>query len=475
MCRRSGDFGLLVALAIAAFMTCLDNTIVNVALPRIQQDLRLGLADLEWVAAAYPLTFAALLLTGGRSADTWGRRPTLLAGLALFTTASLLCCLAGSGAILISFRGIQGVGAALVIPASLAVLTADLGPRARAAGIVTWMAALAAALALGPVIGGLISQHLGWPWIFAINVPFGAFAMATVALAVPRRRAPGSRANRRPATTSIKQLIRLFDPAAVTLSCLAAGGCAYGLIEGPQHGFSSGGIAWVLVGSSCALGLFLINQWTARTPMVDLALFRDRAFSGGVAAQMLWGLGINGVFFFTALFLQRGLGLSPSEAGLAFTPVALFLILATPFTLALDRRFGVHRTTAGGLLTVAAGLLLLTRAGGSARLSDVLPALSAIGAGSAVTVPLTTRTLDRGATAASGMVSGVVSAAREFSGLLGIAVVGAVVARHQGDGTRRGLPPEAAFLEGYHAGLFTAAAVMVLGALVAGFALRPRS
>jgi EmrB/QacA subfamily drug resistance transporter len=471
---RPGDRCILVTLALAAFMTCLDNTVVNVALPRIQQDLRLDLSDLEWVAAAYPLTFAALLLTGGRSADVWGRRPTLLTGLALFTAASLLCGLASSGAALISCRGLQGIGAAFVIPASLAVMTRDLGPRARAAGVATWMAALAVALALGPVLGGLISQHWGWGWIFAINVPFGVLAMAVAAWAVAGGgRTPGAPPAGKAVRLPIRTRAEPFDPAGIALSCLAAGGYAYGLIEGPRNGFTSPGIVWVLVGSSGALGLFLIRQWTARTPMVDLSLFRDRVFSGGVAAQALWGLGVNGVFFFTALFLQRGLGFTPTKAGLAFTPVALFLILATPLTFMLVRRFGVHRASAGGLLIVAAGLLLLARVGEGASFLDLLPGLIAIGAGSAATVPLTTRTLDTPPEASSGIASGVVSAAREFSALLGIALVGAVVARHEGEATRRGTPLATAFLEGYHSGLLIAATLVAVGALVAGVALRP--
>ncbi|MGP3953504.1 MFS transporter [Streptomyces sp. 7N604] len=470
---RPGDYALLVALAFAAFMTCLDNTVVNVALPRIQQDLQLDLPGLEWVAAAYPLTFAALLLTGGRSADVWGRRPTLLTGLGLFTAASLLCSLADSGTALISCRGLQGVGAALLIPASLAVLTRDLGARARAAGVATWMGALAAALALGPVIGGLVSQHWGWSWIFAINVPFGVLAMAAVAGAVPGGGVSGAQEAERAGGRPAGFWNGRFDPAGVALSSVAAGGCAYGLIEGPRHGFVSPGIMWAFAGSLCALGLFLVRQWTACTPMVDLSLFRDRVFSGGVAAQVLWGLGINGVFFFTALFLQRGLGFTPTEAGLTFSPVALFLILATPLTAVLVRRFGAHRTSAGGLLAVAAGLLLLAQVGEGANLVDLLPGLIAIGAGSAVTVPLTAKTLDTASGTSSGIVSGVVSAAREFSGLLGIAVVGAVVGRHQAEAVRRGLDPAAAFLEGYRAGLLVAAVLVAVGAVVAGLALRP--
>ncbi len=473
--RRPGDYGLLVALAFASFMTCLDNTVVNVALPRIQQELRLDLSDLEWVAAAYPLTFAAVLLTGGRSADVWGRRPTLLAGLALFTTASLLCGLSDSGAALISFRGVQGIGAAFVIPASLAVLTRDLGPRARAAGIAIWMGALAVALALGPVLGGFISQHWGWGWIFAVNVPFGVLAMATVAWVVPQRGRAGTPTPGAPGGQSAGRWYRQFDPTAVALSCLAAGGCAYGLIEGPRHGFISTPIIWAFGSSAGALFLFLIRQRTGARRMIDLAIFRDRAFSGGVAAQVLWGLGVNGVFFFTALFLQQGLDFTPTKAGLAFVPMALSLILTTPLTYVLVRVFGVHRTSAGGLLTVTAGLLLLARVGEGGDFVNLLPGLIAIGAGSAVTVPLTASTLDRSPDGSSGAVSGAVSAAREFSGMLGIALVGAVVARRQGAAARRGGNPAAAFLEGYHAGLVLAAILVAFGALVAWVALRPSS
>ncbi len=464
--RRPGEFGILLALAFAAFMTCLDNTVVNVALPRIQQSLRLDLPDLEWVAAAYPLTFAALLLTGGRSADIWGRRPTLLTGLALFTAASLLCGLARSGPVLIAFRGLQGVGAALVMPASLAVLARDLGPRARAAGIAVWMSALALALALGPVLGGLISQHWGWGWIFAINVPFGVLAAVTVARALPRggRTVPGRGLVRAVA------LAGRFDPLGTGLSCLAAGACAFGLIEGVRLGLVPA--VAVFAASALALALFVWRQHAARTPMVDLTLFRDRVFAGGLAAQVLWGLGVNGVLFLTALFLQRVLGLTPTEAGLAFTPVALFLILATPLVPVLVRVLGAHRACAGGLLTVAAGLLALARVGAGASPLDLLPGLVAIGAGSALTVPLTERTLDASPDEVSGATSGVVSAAREFAGLLGIAVLGAIVAHRQNtESDSKGA--SAAFVEGYQSGLLVASVFVAIGAVVAAVSLRP--
>ncbi|MEU4511346.1 MFS transporter [Nonomuraea wenchangensis] len=289
---------LLTAVALAGFLTTLDNTVVTVALPSIQRDLGASLAALEWVATGYLLTFAGLMPAGGRLADVWGHRTTLLTGLMLFTSASFAAGLAGTVGPLVAARLVQGAGAALVLPATLAVL-AVLDERRRSAGVAVWMASGAAALALGPVVGGYLSQHAHWSWVFLVNVPLGAAVVALAAVAVPASR-PVRRA--------------LDVPGALASAVFLASG-TFALIHGGEHGYGSPAVVAAL--ALCAGGgaAFAVAERRAADPMVDLRLFAVRAFAGGVAAQVLWGLGVNGVFFYTAIFLQGVLGVHADRVG----------------------------------------------------------------------------------------------------------------------------------------------------------------
>lgn len=292
---------ILVAVLLPTFMTALDNTVVNVALPQIQAELELSEAGLKWVAAIYPLTLASLLLLGGHLADTVGRRATLSLGVALFTVASVGCSAAPSGMALIACRGLQGAGAALILPASLAVQSHDLPPRVRNAAFSATTAALASALACGPVISGVMTQHLGWESVFAMNTPLGC-ASLLVGFLIPRP-GPSARAAS-PASAALSLRV-------VVLACCSLAALAYCLIEGPEQGFdalpvaASGGI---VVASAVGLSYEL----TSRRNTVLRLLFRQRPFVGGIITQLLWGLSVSGVYFFTSRFLQNGLGLAPT-------------------------------------------------------------------------------------------------------------------------------------------------------------------
>src|SRR4051794_19792953 len=229
---RLRGLGVLVATILPSFMAALDNAIVNVAFPQIQEALTLSEPSLKWVATVYPLAFSSFLLLGGRYADSRGRRPALLSGITLFTVSSLLCSVSTSGPALIVCRGLQGVGAALITPASLAVLSHDLHPRARNAGTSALTAALAAALACGPVVSGLITEHLGWNWLFAINAPLGALSLVVTVASIPRSSKDDGAA--------LRQVPRSDLPLpTVTPACPCFGGFAYCLIEGPRYGFTA--------------------------------------------------------------------------------------------------------------------------------------------------------------------------------------------------------------------------------------------
>ncbi|MEZ7127575.1 MFS transporter [Nonomuraea sp. AD125B] len=429
---------LLTAVALAGFLTTLDNTVVTVALPSIQRDLGASLAALEWVATGYLLTFAGLMPAGGRLADVWGHRTTLLTGLMLFTAASFAAGLAGTVGPLVAARLVQGAGAALVLPATLAVL-AVLDERRRSTGVAVWMASGAAALALGPVVGGYLSQHAHWSWVFLVNVPLGAAVVALAAVAVPASR----------------PVRRALDVPGVLASAVFLASGTFALIHGGEHGYGSPAVVAAL--ALCAGGgaAFAVAERRAADPMVDLRLFAVRAFAGGVAAQVLWGLGVNGVFFYTAIFLQGVLGFTPTGSGLAFVPLALLVVLVTPLAPLLERRVGAGRTVAAGLTLVAGGMAVAATLEAGDGWGRLLPAVCAIGIGSALTMPLGSAVLGAVPASRAGVAGGVFSVSREVSGLFGIAAVGAVV---------QAAP---SFAAGYATGLLAAAGLVLAGALIA--------
>ncbi|WP_199854875.1 MFS transporter [Streptomyces dioscori] len=449
---------LFCLLTLTGFITTLDNTVINVALPTVQRELGLTVPDLEWVAAGYVLSFGALLLPGGRLTDLCGRRPVLTAGIVVFTLSSAACALADSGGALITARTVQGIGAALVIPASLAVIAVDLPARLRSTAVGLWTAALAVALALGPVVGGFVTERWGWGWVFALNVPFGVLALLLMP-AVPARSAP-----RRGG----------LDMPGVLLSVLALYLLTYGLVRGQEHGFTAAPVPQCLTVSAVAACAFLVVEARTARPLVELRLLRDRFLTGGILAQVLWGIGVNGVFFFTALYLQRVLGFSPTEAGLAFLPLAGALLLGTPVAERAARTLGAHVSIAGGLGLVAVGLLYVSGVGAGAGYWDLQPGLLMIGWGSALTTPLTVRSLLRVPEDGMGMATGLVSAAREVSGVFGVVLVGVVLTRRERTALRSGADPRDAFLAGYDRGLRIAACCVLAGALVTLLTLRRR-
>jgi EmrB/QacA subfamily drug resistance transporter len=277
----------LVAVALATFMTYLDNNVTNVAIPTIQRDLHLSIAGLEWVVSSYILVFAGLLLAGGRLADLFGRRRLFLIGLVVFTLSSLGAGLAGSGGVLITARLAQGLGAALLVPTTLAIIVAtfdNLKERATAIGV--WTAIGAMALGFGPLIGGFIAQHLHWGWIFFINVPIGAITLALALVSIRESR--------------VSTAGRLDLPGLIT-SAVALFALTYALIEGHDKGWTSGLILGSFAVAAVAAGLFVLVEARTEHPMVDLELFRSRVFSGGTVTMMLWAFGIFGIYFFTSI------------------------------------------------------------------------------------------------------------------------------------------------------------------------------
>ncbi|MGH8962379.1 MAG: MFS transporter [Jatrophihabitantaceae bacterium] len=449
----------LIAVALATFMTYLDNNIVNVAIPAIQRDLHLTTAGLEWVVSGYILVFASLLLAGGRLGDIYGRRRLFTIGLTIFTAASLIAGLAGSDVVLIAARAVQGLGAALVTPTTLAIISAtypDARERTRAVGI--WSAVGALALAFGPLLGGLISQHLAWGWIFYLNVPIG---VATIALGlwaiVPDVRTDVAR--------------RIDVPGLVT-SALALFALTYALIEGHDKGWTSA----LIVGSFALAALsglaFAVLESRTEDPMVDVSLFTDRVFSGGITAIVMWGFGLFGIYFFTSIYLQEVLGFSATVAGAAFVPMALLMAVGSVVAEKLAGAIGSHRSVGLAMLLMATGIASVSLLGRDSSFLALMPSFALIGIGGGLSVPLTSMVLGAMPTDQAGVASGIFNAAREVAGLLGITVIGAILTVRQSAAVHAGRAPMDAFLSGYRAGLLVAGALVAAGGVAAFLALR---
>ena len=306
----------LGAVSLGLFMIMLDNTVVNVALPSIERDLGMSLSQLEWVVTGYALTFAAFMLTGGKLADLLGRRLVFVAGLAVFTAASLACGLAGGADMLIGARVVQGIGAAMMNPATLSIITATFPPRQRGTAIGIWAGVSALALAIGPLVGGLLSEHVDWSWIFFVNVPVGVIAIVAAFLFVDE-----SRDTSRDQQPDVPGLVT----SAVGLFALT-----YALIEANNHGWGSTRILGAFALAAVSLVAFVVLELRQRRPMLDLTLFRDSTFSGANVSMLLVALAMFGVFFYVSLYVQQILGYSPVEAGASFLPATILIAVLAP-------------------------------------------------------------------------------------------------------------------------------------------------
>ena len=453
----------LTAVSLATLMTYLDNNIVNVALPTIERSLHVGTSGLEWIVSSYLLVLGGLLLVGGRIADVYGRRRMFLAGLAIFTLASLTAGLAGSSSVLIAARAVQGLGGALLMPTALAIIAATFtSAKERTAAIGIWGAVSALGLALGPVIGGLVSQHLHWGWIFLINVPLG---VVTAVIAIPSIAESHGRTGAR-ATLDIPGLIS----SAVALFALT-----YALIEGQDKGWTSSLIIASFAVAAVAAGIFLTVEARSEYPMVPLPMFRSAAFSGGLGTMMIWSFGVLGIYFFTSLYLQQIVGFSPTKAGLAFVPMALCLAVAAILSARVTAVLGAHRTVALGMAVMTVGLVLFARLGADATFSSLMPGFVLFGLGAGLmNVPLTNAIVEAVPTTQSGIASALLNASREVAGLLGVTVVGAVLSTSKGSALRSGANQAQAFVDGYHSGLWLTIGLLVAGVLLSYVTLRSR-
>jgi EmrB/QacA subfamily drug resistance transporter len=456
---------LLVLICLAQFMVILDVSIVNVALPSIRTGLHFGTTGLQWVVNAYTITFGGFLLLGGRAADLLGRRRVFLVGTALFSLSSLLCAFANSRGLMIGARALQGLGGAVLSPASLSIITtsfAEGAERNRALGVWGAMAGLGGAS--GALLGGLLTQGLGWPAIFLINAPVGAAVILVGRGVIPESR-----------RTDIE---RHYDVAGATLVTLGLVVAVYGIVRSESLGWGSAGVLGPLVVAVALLAMFaLVEQRFAAPPLLPLWVLKmPRLRAANLVIALLFS-GVFSMWFFLTLYMQRVLGYGALHTGLAFLPMTLSVALGSTLAPRLVARVGVRPVLTSGMVSAAVGLGLLTgvRPGGS-YLAPVLPGgvLAAGGLGLAL-VPATIVAVQGVPAAQSGLASGLLNTSRLVGGALGLAALGTIADSHTTSQLAHGAAPLGALASGYQLAFGIGALVCLAGAFATVALLRRRT
>lgn len=444
---RSGAVWTLVITSVAAFMAALDNLVVTTALPSIRESLGGELAELEWTVNAYTLTFAVLLMLGAALGDRFGRRRLFLIGLAVFTGASAAAALASGIGELIAFRAVQGLGAAIVMPLTLTLLTAAVPPARRGAALGLFGAVSGLAVAGGPLIGGSLTEHLSWQWIFWLNVPIGLLLLPLARLRLTESYAPGAR----------------LDVPGTLLVSGGLFGIVHGLVNATEDGWSSPTVLGSLLVGVALVGAFVRHGFRAKHPMLPMRLFRSRAFLGINAAGLLMFLGMFGSIFLLSQYLQAVLGYSPTEAGLRMLPWTGMPMLVAPIAGMLSDRFGGRPVVVAGLALQAVGLALfaLVLEPGVAYAAQ-LPGLIVSGVGMALYfAPAAGLVMSSVRPAEQGIASGTNNALREVGGALGVAVLATVFS------SRGGYESARAFTDGTVPAVWIGAGAVALAALLA--------
>ncbi|MER6463573.1 DHA2 family efflux MFS transporter permease subunit [Streptomyces sp. NPDC001288] len=445
--RQGGAVWALVITSVAGFMAALDNLVVTTALPSIRKDLGGALDDLEWTVSAYTLTFAVLLMFGAALGDRFGRRRLFLAGLVVFTGASAAAAMAPGIDSLIAARAVQGVGAAVMMPLTLTLLTAAVPEARRGMAYGIWGAVNGLAVASGPLIGGSLTEHVSWHWIFWLNVPLGLALLPLARLRLAESHGTGA-------------------PLDFPGTLLASGGLfgiVYGLVRGPADGWTSSLVLTGLFAGGALLVGFVIHGSRAKNPMLPMRLFRSRAFSGINAASLLMFLGMFGSIFLLSQYMQGVLGYSPTEAGLRMLPWTGMPMLVAPIAGILSDRIGGRPVAAAGLFLQAVGLgYMASVVTAHASYGVQLPALIISGIGMALYfAPAANLVMSAVRPEEQGIASGANNALREVGGALGIAVMSSIFA------AQGGYESAQSFVDGLRPALVTGSAVVAVAGIAA--------
>ncbi|MFJ8281031.1 DHA2 family efflux MFS transporter permease subunit [Streptomyces griseoviridis] len=445
--HRGGTVWALVITSVAGFMAALDNLVVTTALPSIREDLGGALDDLEWTVSAYTLTFAVLLMFGAALGDRFGRRRMLLVGLTVFTGASAAAALSSGIDGLIAARAVQGVGAAIMMPLTLTLLTAAVPVAKRGMAYGIWGAVNGLAVASGPLIGGSLTEHISWHWIFWLNVPLGLALLPLARLRLAESFGTGA-------------------PLDVPGTLLASGGLfgvLYGLVRGPVVGWTGSLVLTGLIAGGALLVAFVGYSVRAKNPMLPMRLFRSRAFSGINAASLLMFLGMFGSIFLLSQYMQGVLGYSPTEAGLRMLPWTGMPMLVAPIAGILSDRVGGRPVVAVGLFLQAVGLgWMAAVVTADASYASQLPALIVSGVGMGLFfAPAANLVMSSVLPTEQGIASGANNALREVGGALGIAVMASIFS------AQGGYESGQTFVDGLKPALVTGSAIVVLAAAAA--------
>jgi EmrB/QacA subfamily drug resistance transporter len=460
--RAPRNVPLLLIVCLAQFMVILDVSIVNVALPSIHSGLHFSTTGLQWVVNAYTLTFAGFLMLGGRCADLLGRRRVFIAGTALFALSSLACALAGSRGTLLTARALQGLGGAVVSPATLAIVTSSFaaGPaRNRAVGIWGAMGALGASA--GTLLGGIFTQAFGWPAIFAINVPLGLLVVALGLRVIP--------------TDAVRRATRSFDVAGAVLITASLTSLTLGIVRTDTLGWGSRGVLVPLALGAVLFGAFLIVEGRlARSPLIPLSVLRLGQLRAANLVVALLYAGFFPIWFFLTLYVQEVLHFSAIQAGLSFLPMTLSIFVASTLAPRLVGRYGPRRVIASGMTVATAGMLLLTGVSpAGSYAADVLPGalLAAIGMGFAL-VPSTIVAMQALPNSQSGIGSGLLNTARLMGGALGLAILSTLADAQARANASAGAAH--ALTSGFELAFAVGGAFTLAGAVLAALRLRDR-
>jgi EmrB/QacA subfamily drug resistance transporter len=457
----------LVLVCMAQFMVILDATIVNVALPSIQKDLNMSEANLQWIVNAYALTFGGFLLLGGRAGDLMGRKRIFLVGVALFTVASFLNGISPSSELLIVFRGLQGLGAAMIAPAALSIITTTFeeGPeRTKAMGV--WAAIAVGGGAVGLVLGGMLVEWLSWPWIFFVNIPVGIAVFVASMRIVPE--------------SKDEHAHKSFDAAGAITVTAGLVALVYGIVKAQEKGWTSVHTIGFGLLSAALLTAFVLIERRSVEPLVRLSIFRVRTIRAGNLTMLLVASGLFSMFFFNTLYVQKVLGFSPIQAGLAFLPFTAGIIIGAGLAQRLVPALGAREVPIIGIVLAVAGLLLFLRLQPDGRYAvDLLPAMLLVSIGMGLTfVPITLIATSGIPHDDAGLASGLFNTSQQIGGALGLAILSTFAATATTNtldalGHRPTTADQAqALVDGFHVAYVGSAAFVGAGAVILGVLLR---